>query len=210
MMSDVNFIGTGKVAFKYNYFHNISCRILNTGSISTGVLEYNYLEMIGATGGCHGETVEYNTSSTVYTHLESYNVYYLPTQANPNLDTSFAYVQSAKPGPAGPGKMINATVNNNVMITRPSTKADSNGNHVPLAAPLWVDTSFDNSISKLVMQNNYIDPAGSYFAIHLNSGGSYPGWIGSSACNNNYRLSSSGASLLKTTMGSGASVISCK
>ena len=210
MTSDISWYGIGTITLQYNNFHNISCRIVNTGEGSTAsvVLEYNYLESIGTTGECHGETVEYNSANVVALHVESFNNYYQPevgcTVAG-GCDTAFAYITSGAPGPQGPGAMTSATVNNNVMITR-----FSKGGNVSIAGPIWVDTTFNNTIESVTVNNNYIDPTGSYFTILVHAGGDFPGQIGKSTCIGNKRLSSYGTTAITGLLGKGASTMQCE
>jgi len=204
MSSDIDVTGVSNVSLQYSNFRNISCRIINTdnGSTASVNLRYNYLEGLGAGNGCHGETVEYNSATTVVMHRESYNNYYEPVSFGG--DTSFAYVTSGAPGPAGPGAMTTARLSHNVMITRPTA-----GGGVTVSGALWVDTSFNNTISSLTMLNNWIDPAGSYFAILVDVQGANLGWIASSVCTGNMKLTAAGAAPITGTLGTGASTVLC-
>ena len=161
-MADVFWSGVGTVTLKYNNFQHIACRIVNTneGSKASVTLENNYLESIGSTGECHGETVEYNSAEMVDLHVESFNTYYQPASGcwlGKACATAFAYIQSAAPGPKGPGAMNIAEINSNVMISRPPPKSD-----VSVSGLIWLDTSFNNTIGSVSVNNNYIDPSGSY------------------------------------------------
>jgi len=210
IIGDIFLLGQAKATLRYNYFHRIACRIVNTGegSVAAVTLEYNYLESIGSTGECHGETVEYNSAETVPLHVESFNTYYQPPDScwtGKACDTSFAYITSGAPGPQGPGTMTEAQVNNNVMIARLTTAGA-----VAIGGLLWVDTTFNNTIGTLSVNNNYIDPTGSYFAILIHAGGKFAGSIGKSSCNGNKVISERGASAIAGALGNGASTVKCQ
>lgn len=210
IIGDIFWIGSGKATLQYNNFERIACRIVNTGegSKASVTLEYNYLESIGSTGECHGETVEYNSAETVDRHIESFNNYYQPADGcwlGKSCVTSFAYIQSAAPGPKGPGNLSVAEVNNNVMISRPTTK-----NAVAMGGLIWFDTTFNNTIGSATVKNNYVDPAGSYFAILVHAGGQYAGSIGASNCSGNVLYSANGASPIIGQLGNGGSIMNCK
>ena len=207
---DIFWIGAGQATLRYNNFHRINCRIVNTGegSKASVTLEYNYLEGIGSTGECHGETVEYNSAETVDVHIESFNTYYQPPDAcwlGGACSTSFAYVTSAAPGPKGPGAMVVAQVNNNVMISRLTTRKA-----VAMGGLLWLDTTFNNTIGSASVNNNYVDPAGAYFPILVHAGGDNAGSIGASNCAGNVIISASGAAPIVGPLGGGASVMKCR
>lgn len=210
IIGDIFLLGKGQVTLRYNNFQRIACRIVNTGEGSTAsvTLEYNYLEGIGSNGECHGETVEYNSAETVDLHIENFNTYYQPADTcwtGKACDTSFAYITSAAPGPKGPGAMTAAQINNNVMISRLTTEGA-----VAIGGLLWLDTTFNNTIGSVRVNNNYIDPAGSYFAILVHAGGDFPGSIGDSICVGNKLISGRGASAIVGLMGKGASTMRCQ
>jgi len=204
MNDDFAWVGSGSIIIEYSYFRNLACRILNTssGSKASAVIEHNFLEGMGAAGGCHAETVEYNSSETVDLHKEDFNNYYEP--ASHCCGTGFAYVQSAAPGPAGPGAMNVAEVSHNVMITRRAASGK-----VTVAAPIWVDTTFNNSINSLTLSDNYIDSEGSYWPILVNAGGSYSGRIRNSRCSGNVMMTAAGNIPIRGLLGKGTTLVKC-
>jgi len=196
--------GIGTVTVQYTSLIGINCRIINVGAAGRGtfIRQFNYLEGMGGLTGCHGETVEYNTSLPIAQDTEAFNNYYVPGSScggSTSCDTALSYVTSGAPSV---GTISNSAVNNNVMITR----LTPNGK-VTVSSPIWIDTNFSNTIASLTVRQNYIDPAGSYRAILV-----YPpngtGSIGSAACSGN-KLLKTGAPITGT-FGSLASLVICR
>src|SRR5262249_33495575 len=169
---DFTVLGINNLTLQYNAFINITGRMINTGNGSGGAINssYNYVEGIG-NGWEHGEIVEINSAKTVV-YNEQWNNYYA---TNTNCcDTALLYITSGAPGPQGPGKMTSANASYNVLIARPNP---AQRNRVAVAAPIWVDTSFNNSIGSLTITNNYLDAIGSYFTINIYPPSSSTGFI---------------------------------
>jgi hypothetical protein len=200
---DIGWNATGTVTVRYSSLLGINCRVINVSAAGSGtfIRQYNYLEGIGGLTGCHGETVEYNTSLTIVQDTEAFNNYYVPASSCGGItscDTALSYVTSGAPRV---GTISNSVVQNNVMITR----LTPNGK-VTVSSPIWIDTTFSNNIKSVTVNQNYIDPAGSYWPILV-----YPpngtGSIGSAACSGN-KLLTTGAPITGT-LGRGSSIMAC-
>ena len=194
--------GTGDITVTYSAGLGITGRLENVNNGAAGSInnKYNYVEGIG-NGQEHGEVAEINSSGT-YVYNELWNNYYA---TNTNCcDTTLLYITSGAPGRAGPGTMTSSIDNYNVLIARPNP---TQNNSVTVAAPIWVDTTFTNTIGSLTVNNNYIDAAGSYWPIY-----DYPsngtGSIGSASCSGNKSLTTGSA--ITGTLGSRSSVMVCK
>jgi len=194
--------GDGDITVSYSAALGITGRLENVNNGATGSItnKYNYVEGIG-NGEEHGEIVEINTKEP-YVYNENWNNYYA---SDTNCcDTALLYITSGAPGPQGPGLLLSATASYNVLIARanPTQK-----NEVTVSAPIWVDTTFTNDIETLAVDNNYIDPSGSYHAVFV-----YPpndtGSIGAASCVGNTSLKT--GLPIKGTFGSKSSVLVCR
>ena len=202
--------GTSTVTITYSDFERMACRLISFGGTNSHTLKYNYWEGMGAAAnGCHGETVEYNTSTTVATYDEEYNnLYFSAASCNgggTSCSTSWPYITSSAPGSCTGGLITNATFSNNVAIAYTPVPGGGTG----MGFVIRVDVTFANSITNLTTNNNYIDGAATFGPYLVASTGSCPGTITTKTCTGNKNISASSTTSLTGSFGSGGATVTC-
>ena len=147
----INYDGSGTITAEYNIFENTPSDAIDFGNGNmTTIVEYNLFENLGTSPGTHADTVQYDGSDSTNTVI------------------AFNTVTSGEEGiqldaQGGGSTMTNSTIDNNVVVA-PVTSS------VVITFSIAVQQWSGNTINGVVVDDNYLDYAGSYGPFYTPTG----------------------------------------